>query len=352
MGLAEIGWRLFTPYPLASRATYQPDPLTIYAHKPNSAGWEVSPVDEFAPARVSYNAAGFRGPELNGKKNGEVRVALLGDSITEGRQVAHEATFAAELSRSLNVSIINAGVSAYTTTTANLMLRNRVLAFAPDIVIYFFFANDYADNFVYGNYSQYPEILKGTVPSQLIQFPSDPEWRDRVAVMSYFSLQKSKLATAASLTTLDPTQGTSQDFRLSLRNVNKADLNPDERGILEFTHLGLLAMDDAARSKGARFIVAIVPSPPQVGSLEWRFGKQRFGYGENERILERTYQDRIVAFGAAHGIPVLDLLPNLTTARGPLFYDYDGHLTPAGHSAVAKATAEFLKERVSIQPRS
>lgn len=353
-------------FPTASNATYEPDIHTMYRHKPSSSGWEVSPVDEFEPALVEYNSLGFRGVDFPLEKpSGEQRVALLGDSIVEGRQMGEDQTMASRLQNMLgeetgdDVRVINAGVSAFTTTTANLMLKQYVLPTSPDIVVYVFFANDYADNYVYGNYGQYDGILDGDVPARLIPDMSGPNWRDqplpwlrRHSAMVHYALSiGDREATAKSLRQVDAVQGQSDDFRQSARNINKPVLNADEVSVLEFTHSGLEAMNRACRELGIPFVIAIMPFPPQVSAEEWKTGKQRYGFAPDATMTTTVYQDRLVEFGREHSIPVVDLLPALrkSSAEATNFLNYDGHLTEAGHTATAAALvptiSSLLKNR-------
>lgn len=359
--VAELGFRLFTPFPTASNETYVADKHTLYRHKPNSSGWEASPVDEFNPAWVHYNNLGFRGEDFpQAKTSGEIRVALLGDSIVEGRQMAEEHTMAAYLRNKLSalsddpIRVVNAGVSAFTTTTANLMLKRHVVPISPDVVIYVFFANDYADNYVYGNYSQYSGILRGEVPEKLIPEISGPDWRAqpllwlrRHSAMVHFAMTiNDRQATTNSLKAVDKIQGQSDDFRQSARNVNKSTLNGDEASILDFTHRGLEEMNNTCAKLGIPFLVAIMPFPPQVSANEWKTGKQRYGFAPDAVMSETIYQDRLKEFGKDHSIPVIDLLPALKSSSSERlnFLIYDGHLTSSGHEVTAAVMApEILK---------
>lgn len=85
------------------------------------------------------------------KPSGTVRVAVLGDSHTQGFEVRQEHTFSAIAERYLNVNgikteIINMGVSGFSTAEALVLLENEVLRYAPDVVVLGFFANDFEDN--------------------------------------------------------------------------------------------------------------------------------------------------------------------------------------------------------------
>jgi lysophospholipase L1-like esterase len=119
----------------------------------NTSGWQKLEGEAY----VAINSHGYRDRERSkAKAEGVFRIAVLGDSFVEARQVALEDTFCARLERTLSqtpafagrtVEVLNFGVSGYGTAQELLTLREDVLAFAPDYVLLAFFpANDVSDN--------------------------------------------------------------------------------------------------------------------------------------------------------------------------------------------------------------
>jgi lysophospholipase L1-like esterase len=113
-----------------------------------------------AAAEVEYhiNAAGLRGPEVEeAKRPGTARVAVLGDSIAFGYWVAEEDTFPRQLEKLLNagrasgsrVEVLNFGVPGYNLEQELEVLRARVPAFAPDVVVVALCLNDLEGAFSY-----------------------------------------------------------------------------------------------------------------------------------------------------------------------------------------------------------
>jgi lysophospholipase L1-like esterase len=356
MLVTEGVFRLVVPFPPSSAGTYRSDSQALYVHAESSVGWEVSPLNEYEPVKLRYNSHGFRNPEFPmTKEPGEVRVAILGDSIVEARQVAEADTASALLERLLSIKftmvrVINAGISAYTTTTEYLFLRSRVLAFDLDVVVLVLFANDYADNFIYGNYSAYPALFEGKVPQELVPRMSVPPtsgikaWLKRnLAVAAYADMLVKNAKTRENLTSPITDLATTDDFRRSLRNFNKALLNEDEQAVLEFTHRGVAEIARLCRENGVRLIIAIAPFPAQVTRDENKLGKQRFGFGPDQLIEERVFQDRLLAVAETLEVPSVDLLPVMKRAASherPLFFSYDGHLTVYGNEVLASALLE------------
>lgn len=99
---------------------------------------------------IRVNAQGFRGPELSPTKPpGTVRVAGIGDSVMFGWGVGEEELYLARLARLLaerepgvRWEWINSAVPGYSTPIEVEVLEDRVLRYAPDLVIVGFVPND------------------------------------------------------------------------------------------------------------------------------------------------------------------------------------------------------------------
>jgi hypothetical protein len=105
----------------------------------------------------------------------------------------------------------------------------------------------------------------------------------------------------------------------------------------------LRRIDRTARGAGARTVVAFVPAAFQV-SAEAVAVRERVGFAAEPRLLtDTTMVDRLRAFGATAGIPVVDLLaPLRARAAEPLYYPVDGHWTPLGHQVAAEVLAAAI----------
>jgi hypothetical protein len=99
-------------------------------------------------------------------------------------------------------------------------------------------------------------------------------------------------------------------------------------------------MQEACDANGRRLLVVVFPNRIQVENQD---DLTNFIYD-----AERPGRD-IGAYCAAHGIPCLDLLPELTRVHGsaqdPLFFPVDRHLTVHGNQAAADAVYAFLVEQ-------
>ncbi len=89
------------------------------------------------------------------KPEGVYRIALLGDSATEGMQVALKDTYGKQLEALLNrttqaadkkIEVINFGCSSYSNGQETLQLEQQVAKFHPDLVVMMYNRGDYIEN--------------------------------------------------------------------------------------------------------------------------------------------------------------------------------------------------------------
>lgn len=98
---------------------------------------------------LSHNTCGLRGAEIRSDRPA-LRVVLVGDSYTYGWGTDNEGTIAAQLERTLredgvDAEVLNLGVGGYSTIQSYRRLQD-FLDFEPDVVVYWFCANDDRDN--------------------------------------------------------------------------------------------------------------------------------------------------------------------------------------------------------------
>ncbi|WP_341894511.1 hypothetical protein [Ferrovibrio terrae] len=129
-------WRVL---PVIEPILGQPDPQTGYAFTPGVSGIWVRE----NRARVQITELGLRGPQgiTQAKAPGTVRIALLGDSVTEALQVEYAASFGALLQARLNhggsagTEVINLAMSGNGPLRQLMRLEQRGYSFDPDIVL-------------------------------------------------------------------------------------------------------------------------------------------------------------------------------------------------------------------------
>jgi hypothetical protein len=147
LALGELGLRVAgIRYPVFD--AYDHDRAT--ALKSGKEGW----YEGEGKAYIKINGLGYRDIERSKAKPPHVfRIAVLGDSFTEARQVDIEHTFWKRLEthlaefRGRRVEILNFGIGGYGTAQQLLTLKLHVLGFSPDLVLLAFSpGNDLSDN--------------------------------------------------------------------------------------------------------------------------------------------------------------------------------------------------------------
>ncbi len=149
--MAEIILRVINySYPIF----YTTDYYRGYAPRPLVEGWFW--VENKVYIRI--NSEGLRDREHQKTKPADtVRIAVLGDSFAEARQVEMDKTFWAVMEQKLQacdafpgkkVEVINFGIGGYSTAQELLTLRQQVWAYSPDIVVLAVTTyNDIVDNY-------------------------------------------------------------------------------------------------------------------------------------------------------------------------------------------------------------
>jgi len=126
---------------LAHPGLYIYDRYSGWKLRPNASLWQ----PQEGKAYVVVNSAGMRDREHPvSKPANTIRVAILGDSFTEAKQVPTQQTFCAVIERELkacpalngrSVETLNFGCDSYGTAQELMTLRHRVWQFSPDVVV-------------------------------------------------------------------------------------------------------------------------------------------------------------------------------------------------------------------------
>lgn len=152
LGAAEIAIRVASlarpslqsmPLPEQAAGLLRDDPDLFWSLRPGaSVNWKGQV--------ANVNSQGLRGPEVAPKQPGEFRILSLGESTTFGVGVADDATYSARLEGLLagrhpgrRVSVLNAGVSAWSSFQSLKFLELRGLELQPDLVLIYHEVNDY-----------------------------------------------------------------------------------------------------------------------------------------------------------------------------------------------------------------
>jgi lysophospholipase L1-like esterase len=101
-----------------------------------------------------------------------------------------------------------------------------------------------------------------------------------------------------------------------------------------------------AAAAGARTIVMVIPQLAQFDENAREREMADFRFQDDEVDWDRP-QQQVQLQAAAHGLPVLDLLPLFRARpdRGDLYLRIDTHFTALGHAVVAEQLATFVEAR-------
>jgi hypothetical protein len=369
--LGEAGLRISgVSYPVFD--TYDHD--RGIALKPGKEGW----YDGEGKAYVAINSLGYRDVEhTKVKPAGVFRIAVLGDSFTEARQVDIEETFWKRLEARLDrrrefegrrIEVLNFGVGGYGTAQQLLTLKLHALDFSPDLVVLAFCpGNDIADN---------SKLLSSQVNRSFRPFYS---LRDGALVLdsSFRDFSLTYLQRRVSLTVIHYSRVLelmNQARRLvAARRSSQPPGSPNEIGLFDEEFLEpkdeiwsqawrisdaiMAALQREVLAVGARFIVVTLTSPiqvdPNVGKRE-RF-QRTLGVSDlfyTERRLRQA--------GQAFGFPVITLAEPFqaaATQRRVYFHGFKntgfgtGHWNEHGHEIAADILANELP-RIVAQSRS
>ncbi|MEX2216886.1 MAG: SGNH/GDSL hydrolase family protein [Phycisphaeraceae bacterium] len=319
LAIGEVAVRLIVGSPLAERM-----PLLIVranAHR----GYEMMPSTPHYTYQhlVRVNALGLRGPEVEAKKAGEVRIFALGDSMIYGQGVADDQTLPHWMQRTLDAAstggaesftVINGGVRGYGTNMELGMLRELGPAVDADVVILFWYWNDLMEFSI-------PEIDAMFTRTGPVVF----ETKTKLEGWAEIKWQvRSVIRKSALIMWLHDV----------VRGFSGPDLTPAkaERGLARLPDY-LDEFRALAKERGATFLVAIVPDPTSLRS---------------EHVSD-AYRAKVATICIEKGIKMIDLLAAAKEAdRGGYnlpTIPFDGHFNASANEVMGKAMARFVLEQ-------
>jgi hypothetical protein len=353
----EIGLRLFWDgyyvklHRMTPRGHVDFHPTRGSANVPN-ASVEYG-VPEFRTMLV-HNSLGFRNREVEPEKApGTTRILTLGDSMAYGIGVENDETFSARMEQlDPRIEVINAGASGYHPGQQLLLLEEQGLALAPDLVLIAYFWNDLVDAYrdQYTRFTVDNGSLQLHAPSPPTRehpaFSAARERRKR-AERDYKRLRgRSYLYRFVSdrLKILRPMLreelGTLEDRNVY---VTPAELEP----AWELSFALVLEIANVARAAGAQPVLVVLPDQVQVEP-------DVDVVGIDDSLL--TVQERLLPFAREHGIPAIDLKPDLREIRAgngvPLYHRYDRHWNVQGHREAASLILSELRAMGLVPPRA
>lgn len=371
LGIVEIGLRLFFPDEQLLYTGYQFSPTLLWVQKPYARYTYRRP--EFTTP-MRYNSAGFRDAEYPlAKAPGVFRIAVLGDSFTEAREVPLAASYPKVLEQRLNTEagkktyeVLNFGAVRYGTDQYLLRLQEQALAYHPDLIVVGMYANDFVDN------------LKGLVKldaRQQLELHPRLSFGQKLALkIKYYYIGGSLYSVEFLIRRLAQLPPLLQKWKAAAQpppgpatpqiTGSTGEMKPGRNFPLDIQIY--LRQESAQCTSMYRLQEALLQAIKEVGeqaqipTVLVLFPEKFQLYASDRQQLERQHQftaadydvekpqQALARFAAAHKLPFLDLLPvfRRAGAEGPrLYFVIDGHINEAGHRVAAEAIFELLRSK-------
>jgi len=324
--------------------------------------------DEF-DVHVTTNRYGFRGPTPEREKRpGTIRALFLGDSFTFGYPVRDEETFASRIEQGLRVQgrpveIINGGVAGYSPVLEYLTLRDELLAFSPDLVVLWYDLGDLQDDYTHGRsllHDQARRILAANPRYRDGRFDWWGWYSTRTALGQYLDIKVLSLFRKiadlglggylkAKFTGVRPANAIAKKKRAE----HAGNLLAEERfllvreGVTEqdiarywpVSAQYLLMIRDLLAERQIPLVLGIYPYGMLVGVDQWAEGREYWGFEKGKVYDASLALAHFARFSEAEHIPLINTYEAFRASAGthePLFYNKDGHMTPAGHRVLAE----------------
>lgn len=317
IGAAEIGVRAFDPQPaylyrFSPTTRYEPIPGARFTYRR----------EEFA-VPITYNSFGMRDRERTIESaSGALRIALLGDSFAEAKEVPFDSTLAQALERCLaasgdgrRVEVLNFGVSGFGTVASAIRFETLAQRFRPDVTIYLFVHNDPEDNVA-------NDARLYTLDDSQLRFRTTHLHGAKRFAREFVDWSKRHLHSYRFLRfRLDRLKSARQEERSAgaagAGGSESRDDDPSAPG-WRVARLALERLRDRVAENGGALVVVQATTTGDA--------------------MTRT----LAATCEGLGIPLIDVVPALAADAGPVSYRFDGHWRSRGHDVAARAIAAAL----------
>jgi hypothetical protein len=355
---------------------YRPDAQLGQVLVPGASGWDRSENETL----IHINSLGMRDHEREvAKPVGTFRIAVLGDSYTEAKQVEIDERFSSVVERRLAdcpergdraIEVLNFGVAGYGTTQELLMFESRASRFEPDLVVLAMLTgNDIRNNSLELQGPSKPHFVERDGELVLdLGFASSLGSRIRTSALGrwYYELvphfrvlqvvqeamlagkRQGQIERRAEELKHAPVLA-AEGFETGLdHQVYVEPVEPDWATAWRITEQVLLRLNDSVKAADAHMLLVVLSNSIQVHPDE--AVRQRFK--EAIGATDLFYPDRrIGAFAAANGIDHMLLAPLLADkaqATDQCMHGFKQSVPCGGHwNAHGHATAgELMAERI------
>jgi hypothetical protein len=351
---AEIVLRIWTPNAVLLKHIRRSDPILNHSMVPNASVRFQDPEYEYV---MSTNRQGYRDGDFDSLAQSGFRIAMLGDSFTEGVGVPIESTFVKRTERLFwaergkKLSCMNFGVAGYSPILEYIQLTTIVLKYKPSLVILNYNMNDVMEDSMYASLASLDShglpvsvqpvipVGWGSQPGYLREAKAFLQSKSYVVALVRYMLESQfgYLSSGAVL------------FRESLvrHTVDSNRTRWEPLFAHSESYIGLIA--DTLKALGVPLLLNVHPIGNQVGECEWVEGRKMYGLsaGVTQSMIFRSLEE----FCTKHGIAYLDSTPALRRqSDGTLYFQRDGHWTVRGHRVVADTLVAYLNAHEELLP--
>lgn len=311
----------------------EPDPYLHHVHPRSYRFIQQHPSGELGGFEIQYNDEGrvFRHDASPARRTVHTprscRVALMGDSFTEGGQVPFAVSFAGKLEEAgqSTCEVRNYGVRSYSPAIYLVQWSRELRNFKPTHVFLLLFGNDVREDVTY--------MARAVVGDDgfptAIQGPSDGWLFSRLR-----QLYVARFARMAGMRVSWAWEHRGQD---QWRIGGVVEENPD---LTKLTTDLLLELNRRVEADGAQLILMGVPSRYRL-------------MGDGTNNVDEDFHERLERFALANSVRFLNLFEPFERASRtgpPLFFRQDIHLTEEGHALAAATIARAFPHLFEAWP--
>ena len=321
---------------------YEWGPHPVYI---DAAGWRAAPPAAVDEASRSAHSSGdsLRGSEMNAAKR--FRMAVMGDSFVEAIHVPWEQTFVARLQARAGGrgEVVNRAIASYSPLLALLRWRRQVVHERPTHLLLLLCFNDVANDQHYtaqalrregGGDETRSSGEVDDVTELAWEWPDSRPWR-----LDKNRWSRLKRRWRARVRALDAAWRQSR-----LRDPDRPtrlwrEYNP---ALTPLTDRYLRELATRAKEAGVEFTLSAVPNSWEFRDPALRGPELRVG---------ATFPENVAAWAEASGVRYVDLQAPVRAAAAEgrrVFFERDGHFTPAGHAVAAEVFAAAWPELFAV----
>jgi hypothetical protein len=312
LALSEFALRVFDYGP--GHTPLNADPVLHHVHPKDYRYLAYSRTGEYGGFHVYFDKEGPRaaGPgtrAASDEKPANCRIALMGDSFTEGVQVPYEDTFAGLLASVSPCEVKNYGVSSYSPIFYAIQWREIVRRTSPTLVILQLYGNDvWTDEEFIGRATR-------DVAGKPVALPDPPTSAAVELLRGLYVARVARMVQQQISWWLEDAGGGTADL--------ESEPNPEISELSSGLVQGLAR--DVVQS-GAAFVIFAVPST-------------RGSPISGEQAADADFSDKWKVWAEKSGVKFVDMRAAFAREERdghPPFFERDAHFNATGHAIVAR----------------